>query len=104
MSIDISGLFSDMAKSAGCELKEGGEAVAAGMKTVLENNKETLTELIEALKSGDLTRSEFDTEMAREKLVLEAELIGLEIQGKAAIQKAFNAAMNTLSSAVSAAI
>lgn len=104
MSIDIGNLLSDMAGAAGGALEEGGEAVSQGMAQILANKKETLALLIDALekgpKNGGISPEEFESEMARERLVLEAELIGLEIQGKAAIQKAMNAAMDVLKGAV----
>lgn len=104
MSIDLSNLFSDMAQSASGALEEGGEAVSQQMQAVLENNKESIAELIQARQNGDLNNEEFEVEMEREKQVMEAELISLEIMAKSAIQKAMNAAMDTLKSTVAAAI
>ena len=104
MSIDISSLFGDMAQSASGALEEGGEAVGAQMQQVLENNKNSIQELLVARENGDINQEDFDMEMEREKQVMEAELIGLEIMAKSAIQKAMNAAMDTLKATVSAAL
>ncbi len=102
MSIDIGKLFGDMAKSASTSLGEGGEAVGNEMKNILEGNKKSIAALIQAKTNKTISEETFEKELAREKSVLEAELIGLEIQAKAAIQKAVNAAMTTLKQAVSA--
>ena len=104
MSIDIGALFGNMAKSAGDALGEGGEAVGKEMQAILEGNKQAISELLEAKVKGEITDEIFEQELAREKSVLEAQLIGLEIQAKAAIQKAVNAAMDTLKQTVSAAL
>ena len=84
----------------------GDETGTAGQSVirVLQNNKDSLAELIEARASGDIDQDEFESELAREKLVMEAELITLEILARSAVQKAMNAAMDTLKSALVAAI
>ena len=104
MSFDLSSVFNDMAKSAANVL--GDEAGTAGQDVlkVLQNNKDAIAELVEARTSGDINEEEFESELGRERLVLEAELISLEIMAKSAVQKAMNAAMDTLKSALMATI
>ncbi|WDD98082.1 hypothetical protein [Thalassomonas actiniarum] len=104
MSIDISKVFKDMANIAGQSLQGEGVELGDEFRSALERNKASIAELVEARTFGDINQEDFDVEIAREKEVLQAELIGLEIAGKAAVQKAVNSAMNVLSSAVSAAL
>ena len=104
MSLDVSSLFSDMAQSAVRVLKDEGSGASQDFLKVLQNNKDSMAELIAARADGDLDQEEFESELEREKLVMEAELISLEIIAKSAIQKAMNAAMDTLKSALVAAI
>ncbi|WP_281560261.1 hypothetical protein [Thalassomonas sp. RHCl1] len=104
MSINISKVFKDMANIAGQSLQGEGVELGDEFSSVLERNKASIAELVEARTCGDINQEDFDVEIAREKEVLQAELIGLEIAGKAAVQKAVNSAMNVLSSAVSAAL
>ena len=104
MSVDISNLFNDMAQSAASVLGDEADTAGQSVMRVLQNNKDSLAELIEARASGDIDQDEFESELAREKLVMEAELITLEILARSAVQKAMNAAMDTLKSALVAAI
>jgi hypothetical protein len=104
MSVDISNLFNDMAQSAASVLGDEASAAQQGIMQVFQNNKDSMAELIEARANGDIDQEEFESELEREKLVMEAELITLEIIAKSAVQKAMNAAMDTLKSALVAAI
>ncbi|SFD48814.1 hypothetical protein [Pseudoalteromonas denitrificans] len=104
MSIDIANLFKNMASTAGSDLQEDGDNISGNLLKVLDNNKESIAELVEARANGDINQEDFDSELAREKSILEVEMLGLEIASKAAIQKAVNAAIGTLTSAVSAAL
>ena len=104
MSIDIGNLFKEMATTAGATLQEEGKNVSAEVLSVLDKNKESIAELVEARSNGDINEEEFNIELQREKQILEAEMISLEIISKSAVQKAINAAMSTLTSAVKMAI
>lgn len=104
MNIDIKNLFQDMASKASNNLQQDGDKISGNLLKVLENNKDSIAELVKARADGDINQEDFDSELAREKSILEVEMLGLEIASKAAIQKAVNAAINTLTSAVSAAL
>lgn len=103
MSIDFNSVFDDMVKSAGNAVEEGKEQFSEEMKKALLSNQVAIEELSQALMNGDIDQSEFEQELEREKQVLEAQLLGLEIQTKSQIQKAINAAMQVLTSAVTSA-
>lgn len=55
-----------------------------------------IPELVQALKEGDITMSDFKMELEREKLILEAELLTQEIASESDVQKAVDAAMDVL--------
>ena len=104
MSLDLNSLFKNVAASAGEGLQHDGAKISQQMLEILNNNKESISELIQARANGDIDQQDFDIEMEREKSILEVEMIGQEIASKAAIQKAVNAAMGTLTNAVAAVI
>ena len=101
MNINIPHLFKEIASSVGLDLQEDSEVVSENLLKVLDNNKESIAELVEARTNGDINQEDFDLELAREKSILEVEMLGLEIAGKAAIQKAVNDALEGLKTAVS---
>ncbi|MFT7412753.1 MAG: hypothetical protein ACI9J4_001115 [Paraglaciecola sp.] len=104
MSIDIANTFSDMAKTAGQSLEQDGASISSGFSEALKKNQASIAELVQARVDGEINDEDFATELAREKLIVEAEMISLEIASKAAVQKAVNAAIDVLTQAVSAAI
>lgn len=104
MSLDIGNLFKEMATVAGESVATEAGNIGGEMLAVLENNKDTLAELVVARTAGEINEEDFNAELMREKVVLEAELIALEIISKSAIQKAMNVAMETLTSAVKMAL
>lgn len=104
MSIDFNNIMEDMASNAKNILVEEGGKIGDEVLQILTENKESIAELAIARANGDIDNSEFESELAREKQVLEVQLLAMEIASKSAIQKAMNAAMSTLSDAVSAAL
>lgn len=104
MGLDINNVFKVMAKTAGESLQGEAGNIGGEVLSLLDRNKESIAELVTARCNGDITEEEFDIELQREKSILEAEMISLEIIGKSAVQKAMNAAMDTLASAVKIAI
>jgi len=68
--------------------------------SVFESNGESIYELAVAYSHGDITEDEFTIELQREKTILETEMFSMEIVSKPAAQKAMNAAIDTLKSAV----
>lgn len=104
MNLDIGNLFKEMAATAGETLQGEAGDLSAEVLSVLDKNRESLAELVEARTNGDINEEEFNIELQREKAILEAEMISLEIISKSAVQKAMNAAMDTLMSAVKMAV
>lgn len=104
MSLNINDIIKDMANSAKKSLQEEGSGVGDEVLNILEQNKDNIAELAAARSQGDIDEADFKIEMEREKQVLEVQLLAMEIASKSAIQKAMNAAMSTLTKAVSAAL
>lgn len=100
MNLNIGDLFKEMAMSAGKTLEGESENLDDEVLAVLDRNKESITELVEARTNGDINEEDFNIELQREKAILEAEMISLEIVSRSAVQKAMNAAMDTLTNAV----
>lgn len=104
MRLDIGNLFKEMATTAGATLQDESGNISADILSVLDKNKESIAELVVARSNGDINEEDFNIELQREKAILEAEMISLEIVSKSAVQKALNAAMDTLTNAVKMAI
>lgn len=104
MNLDIGNLFKEMAATAGETLQGEAENLGGEVLSVLDKNRESIAELVAARGNGDINEEEFNIELQREKAILEAEMISLEIVSKSAVQKAMNAAMDTLTTAVQMAI
>ncbi len=104
MNLDIGNLFKEMAATAGETLQGEGENLSGEVLSVLDKNRESIAELVVAVSNGDINEEELDIELQREKVILEAEMLSLEIVSKSAVQKAMNAAMDTLTSAVKMSI
>jgi hypothetical protein len=64
----------------------------------------SLSELVTARAMGDIDDEEFESEIEREKQLLEVELLTLQIIAKASVQKAINAAMDVLKDSIRLAI
>lgn len=102
MSIDLQELFGSMVAAASDELADIGEDVSNELKQILENEKESLEMLKDAILSGDIALSEFDEEVDREKQVVKAELLTVKIMLEAAAERAINAAFEVFTDAVKA--
>lgn len=104
MNFDINKVLGDMLAAMKNSLSDNWDEVQGPAKQFLENKKERLKLLSELRISGDLSQEKFESRLEDEKLILEAELNALAVVSKAIAQKAVNAAMDVLSSAVKAAI
>lgn len=100
MSFDISSAIGEMAGAMQASVAEDAGDIAQFAQRVLMNQKDSLAELAQARLDGDLDEEEFTDELKREMLVTETELLALTVMGKAAIQKAIQAATSVLLSLV----
>lgn len=104
MSFDIDQVLKDMADAISDTVKEGAGDINSSVKEILEAEKKSLKELGEARLRGKIKQDVFDREIEREKKVVEAELLTIQIMTKAVSQKAVNAAIDVFVKAVKAAI
>ncbi len=100
MSINITRLFKDISLVEDHNIQHIGDS----LYQVLNNNKASIEELVQARLAGDINQEEFDIELLREQLVVEAEMITLDIASKAEVQKVINTAVSSLTSSVQAAL
>jgi len=104
MSFDFDAVLDDMLGAMREELGGGWQDLQGYAQEVFNNNKSSLNNLIGQYKRGDLTESEFISELDDEKDTLAGELAALTVISKAAAQRAINAAMNVLAQAVNIVI
>jgi hypothetical protein len=104
MSFDISAVLGDMADAVTSIVKDDAGKIGGYAKTIMENEKEALEELALARLAGEISEEEFNDEIDREKKVVEAELLTLEIMTEAMAQKAVNTALDIFAKAVKIAL
>lgn len=74
--------------------------VEAVSKNFYNRKKERLEMMAKMRISGELSQAKFESRLADEKLILEAEINALAVLSKAITQKAVNAAMDVLQKSV----
>ncbi len=104
MSFDISSILGDMAGAIKNVVKQGAGNIKQYANQILEKEKDSLEKLGLARLAGEIDDEIFTREIEREKKVVEAELLTIQIMTKALAQKAANAAINVFAKAVEAAI
>lgn len=104
MSFDIGAVLGDMAGAVRNVVSGDSGKVRGYAKTIMENERGSLEELAQARLAGEISEEEFNDEIEREKKVLEAELLTLEIMTKAMTQKAVNSAIDIFVKAVKLAV
>ncbi len=104
MNFDINSVLNDMKNAASKAIQDNIENIPEYLKQIFENEKHSLKKLAEARLKNEITDEIFKNELEREKKVLEAEMLTIEIMSKALAQKAINAAMNVLINAIKIAI
>ena len=104
MSFNIEQVLQNMAAAISHTVKESGSDIKELSEEIINNEKESLKELVEARLRNEIDETVFNREIEREKKVVEAELLTIEIMTKALAQKAVNAAIDVFVKAVKAAI
>ena len=104
MSFDIDQVLKDMAGAITGTVQQGAGDIQSYLKEILDKEKESLKELAEARLRNEITDEELKQELEREKKVVEAQLLTIEIMTKALAQKAVNAAMDVFIKAIKAAV
>jgi hypothetical protein len=96
--------LAEMATAIQGEVADNWNEVRTVANEFLNRKKERLSLLADLRLSGELSQKKFESRLADEKLVLEAELHAIVVIGKAIAQRAANAAMDVLQKAVKAAV
>ncbi len=104
MSFDIEAVLKDMVTAMKKEIVDDLGDIEEYGKEILENEKESLELIGQERLAGRWSEEKFDDELEREKKVMEAELLTIQIMTKAAAQKAINAAIEVFVNAVKAAL
>jgi len=104
MSFNIDEVMENMLGSALEAVGPISNDIGSYTKRIIENEKEAITELAQQRLNGDLTDEEFADELLDEKDTFEAEMQAIGVMTKVMAQKAANAAMDVLSTAVKLAI
>ncbi|AWB67508.1 hypothetical protein C2869_14135 [Saccharobesus litoralis] len=103
MALDVDEVLNGFVKGLAMSLPTEGASISQDLLAVI-NNKSDMADLVRAVKEGDISQQEFADEIEREKAVLEAEIIQLEIAAKATIQHAVNQAISSLTSSIKVAL
>lgn len=96
MSFDIEHGVNEMLGAMKLSIGSDYMEIEAFARQALVNQESSVKILAQALENGDLDRDEFEYEMKREMQVVEIELLATKVMGKAAIQKALQAAVTAL--------
>lgn len=104
MSFNIDQVLKDMTSAIAGTVKEGADDIKGAVKEILDAEKESLRELGEARLKNEIDDTVFNRELEREKKVVEAELLTIQIMTKALAQKAVNEALDIFVKAVKAAV
>lgn len=104
MEFNIDVVLSDMLAVIKGTVADNWDEVKSTADQMLSRKKERLALLAELRIKGEINQEKFESRLADEKLVVEAELNAVTVISKAIAQKAANAAMEVLDKAVMVAI
>ena len=104
MSFDIDLVVNNMGMAIIDAAKDDVVDIKNYSDVILKNNKDSLKELADAKVANEISDDIFNSEIEREKKVVEAELQTITLMTDAAAQKAVNSAINVFVNAVKAAV
>lgn len=104
MNFDINEVIADMASAIKGEVGDAWSEVQSTANQFLTSRKVRLELLAELTISGDLSQDQLDLRLKHEELLAEAEFHAIAVITKAIAQRAANAAINSLKSAVQTAL
>jgi hypothetical protein len=104
MNFDINEVLADMLSAIKGTVDDNWSEVKATANQFLQRKKERLELLAELRINNELSQEKFESRLADEKLIVEAELHAIAVVSKAIAQKAANAAIDVLVKAVKVAI
>lgn len=98
--MDIDAILKKMVAAANDAVEGDVGEITDYAKQIVEQQKQSLEELAKARISGEIDDDIFEQEVEREKQVVKAQLLAVQIMTEAATQKAVNAAIDTFKNAV----
>ncbi|MDY6978281.1 MAG: hypothetical protein SV201_00255 [Pseudomonadota bacterium] len=98
--MDIEAILKQMVAAANDAVEGDVGEITDYAKQIVEQQKQSLEELAKARISGEIDDDVFEQEVEREKQVVKAQLLAVQIMTEAAAQKAVNAAIDTFKNAV----
>jgi len=104
MNFDFEATFKSMLNAAQAELFADSEQLKDQVKRIMEDEKIRLQKITAIKLDPSATDAEFELALENEKKVLKNASLSLEIQLQATAQKAINAAIDVLNSALSLAV
>ncbi len=104
MSFDIESVLNEMASVISNSVKDETGDIKSYAKDILNSEKVTLKELSKARFRNEIDEEVFNQEVEREKKVIEAELLTLNIMTKVLAQKAISPAIDVFVNAVKSEI
>ena len=104
MNFDIDAIAADMLLAMKGVFVKNRPEVESIVKQFVKDRKNTLELLAELYRKGKITQQKLESRLEEEKIILEAELEALKIVSKALVQKAANAAIDTLVNAIKTAV
>ncbi|OUL58390.1 hypothetical protein [Pseudoalteromonas ulvae] len=104
MSFDSHQVMNDMLVAMQTSLADDWQEASGYAQQLLIQHKEMMFELAKLRLEGELTEQELQNELIDEQETIAAELLALQVIGKASAQRAAQAAMNVLIRAVRTAM
>jgi hypothetical protein len=102
MPVDIGEIINKMLDAMRGVAANDWPKIEGYAKSIVEKERDVLKNLAQLRIEDKLTQEEFESELRDEKDTVEAELLAVQVLGKAAVQKAANAAIKVFSDAVQA--
>ena len=100
MSFNFAATVEEMLSAAQTALGTEVDTVSSAMREVLNDEKEALEEIWSAYRNNDIDAEELQEQLDAEKEALEAGISMATAVTKASLQKAINAAVDVLKSAI----
>lgn len=104
MTFDIDETLSDMLKAIKAVVKDNWSMVKDNANTYLQDRRLRLELLASLRLTGEIEEAFFRKRLKDEKKILESELHSIAIMSKSIAQKAANAALDVLETAISKAL
>jgi hypothetical protein len=104
MAFHLNSVLSEMADAIKKSVADETGKIGGYADMMVSNGKTSLFELAQARLANEISDQDFHDEVEREKMVVRAELLTLEIMSKAMAQKTVDTAMNVFVKAVKLAI